>query len=283
MDVSESTRIVLDRIQKLEPENASKITGYILFQDHGEQEIVKLAVAPDHLIHQVILKVKTKLQQLPDRPVLSPLSPSVNPAKSLTTFSLPLTFRTPPSYWSAQIVAKNMPLGFSDSSSEPQNETQFLSLKNQIEHVKSGISGFSNDYYHPDVAMSNFSARGSRKFSSDFESSVKTCHYFNKGFCKHGSSCKFYHDQVIPERFSLMYGNDDNNNNDDHLFSIGSLESEIVKLLKSRRGNPVSIASLPSLYYDTYGKNLQAEGYLTESYSLARLITTFKHIKLIDR
>lgn len=68
------------------------------------------------------------------------------------------------------------------------------------------------------------------------------------------------------------------------------LEIEISELLKSRRGNPVSIASLPMLYYEKYGRTLQAEGYLTESqrhgragYSLTKLLARLKSIRLIDR
>ena len=95
----------------------------------------------------------------------------------------------------------------------------------------------------------------------------------------------------MPESFSQMYGND--GINDDHLFSPGSLdklELEIVEILKSRRGNPVSIASLPMIYYEKYGKVLQADGYLTESqrhgkagYSLTKLLARLQSIRLIDR
>ena len=96
----------------------------------------------------------------------------------------------------------------------------------------------------------------------------------------------------MPESFSHVYGND--GINDDHLFSPGSLETlelEIVEILKSRRGNPVSIASLPMIYYEKYGKVLQADGYLTESqrhgkagYSLTKLLARLKNsIRLIDR
>ena len=82
--------------------------------------------------------------------------------------------------------------------------------------------------------------------------------------------------------------------NDDHVFRPGSLERlefEIVELLRSRRASPISIASLPMIYYEKYGKVLQAEGYLTESqrhgksgFSLTKLLTRLKSsIQVIDR
>ncbi|PQM42662.1 zinc finger CCCH domain-containing protein 18-like isoform X1 [Prunus yedoensis var. nudiflora] len=281
MDFSEYTNAVYSRIQKLEPDNATKIIGYLLLQDYGEQEMARLAMAPEHLIHQVILKAKTELQQLAAKSVASPISPSLNPVTgafapyspvSSRPFSSPAAIRVPTAFWDAQLVAKHspdfMPLGYSDSIAELQNQAQFLSLEDQIEPLNSGISGFSNDYYR-DAEIDNLS-----------------------GFCKHGSSCRYYHGQVIPESFSQMYGNDCIN--DDHVISPGSLEKlewEITELLRSRRGIPISIASLPMMYYDKFGKSLQAEGYLTESqrhgkagYSLTKLLARLgSSIRLIDR
>jgi hypothetical protein len=64
----------------------------------------------------------------------------------------------------------------------------------------------------------------------------------------------------------------------------------LQELLRGRRA-PVSIASLPQLYYERFSKNLQAEGYLTESqrhgkagYSLTKLLARLKNtVTLIDR
>ncbi|XP_016448437.2 zinc finger CCCH domain-containing protein 46 isoform X2 [Nicotiana tabacum] len=51
MDAYEATKIVLSRIQSLDPENASKIMGYILIQDQGEKEMIRLAFGPEtHLV-----------------------------------------------------------------------------------------------------------------------------------------------------------------------------------------------------------------------------------------
>lgn len=301
MDFSPTAKRVFDRIQKLEPEDGRKIIGWFLLGDLDEQVLVRLAEAPEHLIHRVIHKAKTELQSLPTRLVSSPISPpSFTPFSPVSSrpFSSPPTFRPSSAYWDPQLVTNStsdfLPVGFSDSPLDLQNQTHFSSLEDQMEPLNSGISGLSTDYYYPDAAaMGNLNARTANgRYSSLSEFPVKTCHYFNKGFCKHGSSCRYFHGQVIPESFSQVYGND--GINDDYLFLPGSLEKleiEIIELLKSRRGNPVSIASLPAMYYEKYGKSLQAEGYLTESqrhgkagYSLTKLLARLKNsIRMIDR
>lgn len=300
MDFSEYTRIVFNKIKKLEPENATKIIGYLLLQDRGDQEIVRLALGPDQLIHEVIFKAKAELQQLATKSAPSPISPLVNPVfnpfshVSSRPFSSPTAFGVTSPFWDPQLAIKHssdfIPSGCSDSIAELQNQTQLLGLEDPIEPANSELSGFSNEYFYPDAAIGNL--RASRRFSILPELPRKTCHYFNKGFCKHGSSCRYYHGQVMPESFSQMYGDD--GINEDHFFSPRSLEKlemEIVEILKSRRGNPISIASLPMIYYENFGKVLQAEGYLTESqrhgkagYSLTKLLARLKNsIRLIDR
>ncbi|AEE80483.1 RNA-binding (RRM/RBD/RNP motifs) family protein [Arabidopsis thaliana] len=63
MDVYEATRIVLSRIQNLDPANASKIIGLLLLQDHGEKEMIRLAFGPQNLLHSVIAKAKKDLEE----------------------------------------------------------------------------------------------------------------------------------------------------------------------------------------------------------------------------
>ncbi|CAH8268433.1 unnamed protein product [Arabidopsis lyrata] len=140
------------------------------------------------------------------------------------------------------------------------------------------------------------SLRTSRRSLSLPEFPVKICHYFNKGFCKHGNNCRYLHGKIIPERdsFAQMFNPNNNLSDEEHVVSAVSLEKlerEIIYLLKSRRGAPISIASLPMMYYEKYGRTLQAEGYLTESqrhgkagYSLTKLLVRLKNtIRLIDR
>ncbi|XP_040986597.1 zinc finger CCCH domain-containing protein 18-like isoform X5 [Juglans microcarpa x Juglans regia] len=302
MDFSEYTRIVFNKIKKLEPENATKIIGYLLLQDRGDHEMVRLALGPDNLIHEMIYKAKAELYQLATKSTPSPISPLKSPVfspfshVSSRPYSSATEFGASSPRWDPQLTSKYgsdfILRGCSDSTAEFQNQTHFLGLEDPIDPANCGLSGFSNDYFYPDAAVGNLSVRASRRFSSLPEVPVKTCHYFNKGFCKHGSSCRYFHGQVIPESLSQMYGNDAVN--EDQFFSPRSLEKlelEIVEILKSRRGNPVSIASLPMIYYEKFGKVLQAEGYLTESqrhgkagYSLTKLLARLKNsIQLIDR
>ncbi|KAL0387903.1 UNVERIFIED_CONTAM: Zinc finger CCCH domain-containing protein 53 [Sesamum radiatum] len=51
MDAYEATKIVFQRIQTLDPQNASKIMGVLLIQDHGEKEMIRLAFGPESLVH----------------------------------------------------------------------------------------------------------------------------------------------------------------------------------------------------------------------------------------
>ncbi|OVA03897.1 RNA recognition motif domain [Macleaya cordata] len=78
MDAYEATRIVFSRIQNLDPENASKIMGLLLIQDHGEKEMIRLAFGPESLLHSLIIKARTDLgisSNTPSTPS-TPSSPS---------------------------------------------------------------------------------------------------------------------------------------------------------------------------------------------------------------
>ncbi|KAG4923807.1 hypothetical protein AAZX31_18G077800 [Glycine max] len=307
MDISEYTRIVFDKLQRFEPEHTTKIIGYLLLQDHGEQEMVKLASLPDHLIRGVAYKARTELQRLAARSAIQPISLPINSQQCLNHLSVisptsvitpgtptsPASFQVQSPYWDPQSAsntnAEFMALGYLDSISEFQKQTPLFSLDNHMDTMNSGTAGIANDYYGLDASsVSNLGGKNGRRF----EFPVKTCHYFNKGFCKHGNSCRYYHEHGVPDMFSHMYGND--TFNDDPVISPGSLaqlESEIVELLKLKKGGSISIASLPMAYYERYKKVLQAEGYLTESqrhgksgYSLTKLLARLKNsIRLIDR
>ncbi|XP_042412859.1 zinc finger CCCH domain-containing protein 53-like isoform X1 [Zingiber officinale] len=61
MDVYEATRVVMARIQSLDVENAAKIMGYVLIQEQGDKEMIRLAFASDALLHSVVLKARGDL------------------------------------------------------------------------------------------------------------------------------------------------------------------------------------------------------------------------------
>ncbi|EXB97909.1 Zinc finger CCCH domain-containing protein 22 [Morus notabilis] len=142
MDSYEATRIVFSRIQNFDPENASKIMGLLLIQDHGEKEMIRLAFGPEALVHSVILKARKELglplnlsPATPSTPSSSPSVPFLtsnpiaisrqNSSSSSSTCRLSLTI--PNSSWSATTVfsdlqtpedhLNNLPTSSSSSSS----------------------------------------------------------------------------------------------------------------------------------------------------------------------
>ncbi|CBI26743.3 hypothetical protein VitviT2T_029962 [Vitis vinifera] len=280
MDFSESTAVVFNRIQKLEPENVSKIIGYLLVKGFSKGEMIRLAFGPDKAIRMIIEGVKIELGLIPNPP--SPISPHFPPLSPSTGSWFPSSSPSPVNRY-LQHATEQLPKDYSLQS-------QPLGLEEQLEQVNPAILGVSGDYYYPETAVENLSVRTGPRSLIGSEFPVKVCHYFNKGFCKHGNNCRYLHAQVFPEVLSPI-AND--LANDDHIFSPGSIEKlelELTELLKSRRGNPVSIASLPMMYYERYGRGLQAEGYLTESqrhgkagYSLTKLLARLRTIRLIDR
>ncbi|XP_058070693.1 zinc finger CCCH domain-containing protein 18 isoform X2 [Magnolia sinica] len=322
MDFSESTKVVFNRIQKLEPENFSKIIGYLLLQDHGDREMIRLAFGPDTLIHALISTAKAELGLSPKLSISIPVTPSsINPSQpnsdlplqftpftpSSRPFSSPATLRAASPYWDPQQLLNDqqpihnidfVPSAYTGSLGDDYritNHTQFLNLEDQLEPVNSVGDEFSGSYYYHDSTLGGLGTRTSRRSPSLPEFPLKICHYFNKGYCKHGTNCRYFHGQAVPDSFSQIFNPSPNDLLvDDHVFLPGSLEKlelELTELLKSRRGLPVSIASLPMMYYEKYGRTLQAEGYLTESqrhgkagYSLTKLLARLNNsIRLIDR
>lgn len=62
MDTYEATKVVMTRISKLDPDNASKIMGYILIQDQGEKEMIRLAFGPESSLISYINEAKIRLR-----------------------------------------------------------------------------------------------------------------------------------------------------------------------------------------------------------------------------
>ncbi|GJQ96933.1 hypothetical protein Tco_0008072 [Tanacetum coccineum] len=130
MDFSESTKVVYNRIQKLEPEKVSKIIGYLLLQDHGEREMIRLAFGPDNLIHLLISKAKNHLSlpsSLANSTAVSP--PGVNSVSSMPIKFTPFS----PSDPHGQSLM-SYPALFPENH-HFQNQLNFLPLDDQIEHA----------------------------------------------------------------------------------------------------------------------------------------------------
>ncbi|CAH9098986.1 unnamed protein product [Cuscuta epithymum] len=88
MDGYEATKVVFQRIQSLDPENASKIMGLLLIQDHGEKEMIRLAFGSESLLQSVIVKTKVDLGLSP--PNNSPSTPS-SPSPFRNSISAPFS------------------------------------------------------------------------------------------------------------------------------------------------------------------------------------------------
>ncbi|KAM0841434.1 hypothetical protein ACQ4PT_059045 [Festuca glaucescens] len=65
MDAYEATKVVFSRIQALDPDQAAKIMGFLLIQDHGEKEMIRLAFGPEMLLQSVMAKARRELGLLP--------------------------------------------------------------------------------------------------------------------------------------------------------------------------------------------------------------------------
>lgn len=75
MGSCEATNVVLGKVKNFDPENASKIMGYLLM-NLEEYELVRLACCPDHVIHNLAVRVKSHLGMTLSNPSSpSPLNP----------------------------------------------------------------------------------------------------------------------------------------------------------------------------------------------------------------
>lgn len=286
MDPFEAARVVHERIMKVEPEQVTrKILAYIYFQVYPEQEMIRLALGPDTLIHNVIQKAKDEFNLNSNSVFRSPSMTPVNIADPLLQFAhFSSAYHKAASRCKPQLSDEHSYLAeIPYSSNEPPQQFHQLEETMDFENLN-----YPSDYCYPEAAL----IRRNRNSPSPFKFPVKACHYFNKGFCRNGTSCRYIHGHPFPESYPhtidpnlCEYGDED------EVLSPGSLEKlelEITELLKYK--HPVSIASLPMMYYEKYGRTLQAEGYLTESqrhgkagYNLTKLLARLKFVRLIER
>lgn len=326
MDYSESTKVVFQRIEKLDPENVSKIIGYLLLKDHGELEMIRLAFGPEHVLQNLIDKVKRDLGLSPKPTISCHVSapqvkkPLVSNLPTKFTPFTPATSRTPwPSaalqadnaLWIPQVPTgqpliytfQHFPVAYFNSAAREyslQTQPQFLSLEDQLGSCNLDGSYYLAQNYSPELAINPIPDQRSASLSESCphfpELSMQVCDSFRQGYCKYGGSCRFLHIFQM-ENGHFMVLNPPNTDDvviPDYVLSHGSLkqlEMELTELLKSRRGIPVSISSLPILYYDNYGRVLQVEGYLMENHRQGKvscqmtqlLAQMTSSIRLIDR
>ncbi|KAG4966765.1 hypothetical protein JHK87_032416 [Glycine soja] len=186
MDSYEATRIVFSRIQNLDAENASKIMGLLLLQDHGEKEMIRLAFGPEALVHSVILKARKDLglpSNSPPTPSTPPSpSPFISRQNSNTSSRLsvsginlppPLTIPNPSASWptmselQTDLVAgsstslSSLPF-YANGGSDPIDEFQ---LQDQLSFLNDGSNTSISHKNNPDLFYPTY---------SDFSSSPTT-------------------------------------------------------------------------------------------------------------
>uniref|UniRef100_A0A0D9VVN3 C3H1-type domain-containing protein n=1 Tax=Leersia perrieri TaxID=77586 RepID=A0A0D9VVN3_9ORYZ len=285
MEVPELAKLAFSRVQRVEPENVGKILGVMLLREPDEDEMVQLAYGTDAALLARIDDAKAALAVIYARcsghgpggggPPVPAGARHYSPAAAAT-----FGFHVQSQYWPDSPPATMAHQELLTAAEGP------YSLRSHHHVLDDNMGG----YYYPageDTFLNGSAGGGSppaRARRSNGLSSRRPCHYFSKGICKNGHKCQYSHHQVYQDTLGDVYQPGATPG------SLETLEIEITDLLNSRRGQPVSIASLPTLYGEKYGKGLQADGYLTESqrhgkagYSLTRLLSRLNKIRVIER
>ncbi|KAJ6777620.1 ZINC FINGER CCCH DOMAIN-CONTAINING PROTEIN 22-LIKE ISOFORM X1 [Salix koriyanagi] len=206
MDSYEAVNMVFSRIQNLEPENASKIMGYLLLQDYGEKEMTQFLV---HLPLQGIASNNGFDITNPSSPSTDswhfsspdPISPlsyagAVNGASNINVSSTP--FQPTISLFNA-FPYSNSSSSASDLVDEYELQDRFSFLNDSRKddlfdpRVESAIS--PTEYGDNGLNKRSFSVPDTCVGSEDSSSGFgwKPCLYFSRGFCENGSGCRFVH------------------------------------------------------------------------------------------
>ncbi|CAI0450196.1 unnamed protein product [Linum tenue] len=205
MDCYEATKTVFSRVQGLDPENASKIMGYLLLQDQGDREMIRLAFGPESCLHNLILQAKTHLRL--------PISPSSSSSNSTISFSSVSTASSP-SLSYANVVNGgsngngngNSCLGGNNGGGGIGNDMGIDEFQVHRDHFSFLDEGSNADQVfdpRPDSAGGGLDDGISSHFHRRSYSvpgvcfggfGWKPCLYFAKGFCKNGGTCKFLHE-----------------------------------------------------------------------------------------
>ncbi|XP_020588726.1 zinc finger CCCH domain-containing protein 53-like isoform X2 [Phalaenopsis equestris] len=216
MDAYEATRIVFSRIQNLDPENAAKIMGLLLIQEHGEKEMIRLAFGPEALLHSLVLKVRRDLGLLPSS---SPATPSGG-GTAAGVFSRQNSARffsiSPPEELVDELQLQDQFSFLSEGGNNPQVTAKCggLFLPDMVGDCPSPGAGGEGVLLSNSVGwgLNGTSFRRSCGAIGDFSSSSdlsngfgwRPCLYFARGFCKNGNACRFLHDDAAAEQELLL-------------------------------------------------------------------------------
>jgi len=323
MDFPELAKLAFARVQQMEPQNVGKILGCILLREPDEDEMVQLAYGNDAAVHARISDAKATLAAIYARcsaphhhhhqigavhraAAAAAASAGYHPAAASAAgvrhhFS-PAAAAFGIQYWPEPApVPKAQPeFGLVDAAAAAEGH---YSLQQQQQQNHNGL----DDHHHYDATGGYYYAAAEDAFHSNGGAggglppraaarrangvtTRRACHYFIKGVCKNGQNCPFSHHHAYSDGFADDTSHHNGGGGGGTPGALEKLEMEITELLNSRHGQPLSIASLPTLYGERYGKGLQAEGYLTESqrhgkagYSLTKLLSRLNKIRVIER
>ncbi|XP_003579005.1 zinc finger CCCH domain-containing protein 53 [Brachypodium distachyon] len=154
MDAYEATKVVFARVQALDPELASKIMGMLLVQDRSEEDMIRLAFGPEHLLHTVVARARADIAG-------HRLSPSSPP---------------PPSPWEDDLPP--LPPGaFAGDGQRFDGDGRAAAMEELIWGEQ------QQQQHRRSLSLSDADAAGG----------WKPCLYYARGFCKNGGSCRFVH------------------------------------------------------------------------------------------
>ncbi|KAL8098320.1 zinc finger CCCH domain-containing protein 53-like [Apium graveolens] len=140
MDSYEATRVVYSRIQNLDPDNASKIMGLLLIQDHGEKEMIRLAFGPESLVHSIVDKARKDLG----------LSSSNTPTTPSTPSPVPFSRHNSSNSAASSRLLNGMSLPSPLSIPNPSSNSSWAAASN-----------FSEDLVSPNTCLSHYNVNGS--------------------------------------------------------------------------------------------------------------------------
>ncbi|XP_074571791.1 zinc finger CCCH domain-containing protein 53-like isoform X2 [Curcuma longa] len=190
MDAYEATRVVFARLQSLDPENAHKVMGFLLLQESGEEDVIRLAFGPETHLLALVGKAREELG----------LAAAVSQAPFLLRQNSTSRLLSPS--WHA------LPAGAAD---------ELVSAKNVSEPPFYGAGDLADEFHFADRSASRngdpagfhyglgwgvngFHHRRSAYAAADFHLGEtpgglgwEPCLYFARGYCKNGAACRFLH------------------------------------------------------------------------------------------
>ncbi|KAJ1296566.1 hypothetical protein BS78_01G311100 [Paspalum vaginatum] len=323
MDFPELAKIAFSRVQQMEPQNVGKILGCILLREPDEEEMVQLAYGSEATVHAKINDAKATLAAIYARcsaqhhhhnhqqmgaahraAAAGYHQHHHHPAARHHFTPAPAAFGF--QYWPDPAPPSKAPqqdFALVDAAAEghyalqPPQSHGGGGLDDHRHHPHYDAAAGAGAYYYAaaEDAFRNGDAglppRAAARRANGLSAPRRPCHYFVKGICKNGQSCYYsHHQQAYPSPDGGFSDDGHHPGGGATPGALEKLEMEIIELLNSRSGQPLSIASLPTLYGEMYGKGLQADGYLTESqrhgkagYSLTKLLSRLNKIRVIER